>query len=353
MSLWERTGWTGGFPFSQTRLRPAGRGTGEQVDVTAASVPDAGLPPMRHRPWLRKVAPTGRIVVPDALAVSVGPASRRYAPRKASLRLFPLGAFVWGGQGMPARPRTRPDHTLIWVTEGVMRLDLPRQSVLLGAGDVRYIPSGTAFAATPQPGAEGHVLTLSPDLTTEVDPALPPSMIAGSVGKSGAGMLVNLQELVDVATAGADRQALTCHLNLLSLRLSRLDPEQNLRAQQPVAAADRPLVDRFMSLAEQELGSLRTLADMAQDLGTTLTQLDRACHEAKGRRAVELLHELRLERAAELLRHTHKPVGRIAVMLGYASQTHMTRAFVEATGRTPELFRTQMRQISSSPAGSV
>ncbi|MDN5568391.1 MAG: hypothetical protein L0G27_06525, partial [Paracoccus sp. (in: a-proteobacteria)] len=158
MSLWERTGWTGGFPFSQTRLRPAGRGPGEQIDVTAASVPDAGLPPMRHSPWLRKVAPAGRIVVPDALAIRVGPGTRRFAPRKASMRLFPLGAFTWGSPGNPIRPRTRPDHTLIWVTGGMMRLDLPRRTLLMGAGDVRYIPSGTAFAATPQTGAEGHVL---------------------------------------------------------------------------------------------------------------------------------------------------------------------------------------------------
>ncbi|WP_182911457.1 AraC family transcriptional regulator [Paracoccus sp. JM45] len=291
--------------------------------------------------------------MPDALAVRVTPLSRRYAPRKASLRLFPLGAFTWGSTGNPVRPRTRPDHTLIWVTQGSMRLDLPRNSVLLGAGDIRYIPSGTAFSAVPQTGAEGHVLTISPELTTDVDPALPQSMTAGSVGQSGPAMLVNLQELVAEATSAPDRHALTCHLNLLSLRLSRLDPEQHQVTRQQEATVDRPLVDQFLAISERELGSLRTLADTAQDLGTTLAQLDRACQEAKGRRAVELLHELRLERAAELLRHTDRPMGRIAVDLGYASQTHLTRAFVEATGRTPEVFRAQMRQLSSPASGSV
>ena len=353
MSLWERTGWTGGFPFSQTHLRPQGRGTGERIDVTAASVPDAGLPPMRQSPWLRKVAPAGRIHVPDALAVRTGPTTRRYAPRKASIRLFPLGAFTWGSQGAPTHPRTRPDHTLIWVTHGMMRLDLPRRTAMVSPGDVRYIPAGTAFAATPQTGAEGHVLTISPELTADVDPALPRTMTAGGVGSAGPAFLVNLQELVSESAGTADRHALTCHLNLLSLRLSRLDPEQDHTTSRTVAKADRPLVDQFMALAEQDLGSWRTLADLAQDLGTTLTQLDRACQDSKGRRAVELLHELRLERAAELLRHTDKPMGRIAVDLGYASQTHLTRAFVEATGRTPEVFRAQIRQLSSPASGSV
>ncbi|WP_378944916.1 helix-turn-helix domain-containing protein [Paracoccus sp. R86501] len=353
MSLWERTGWTGGFPFSQTNLRPVGRGRVDAIDVTAATVPEAGTAPIRHRSWLRQGAPTGRIVVPDALSIRVGPMTRRHAPRKASLRLFPLGGFVWGSQSHPVRPRTRPDHTLIWVTGGTMRLDLPRQTVLLGAGDVRYVPSGTAFAATPQEGAEGHVLTISPELTSEVDPALPTQMTAGSVGQSGAALLVNLQELVREATNSPDRKALTCHLNLLSLRLSRLDPERQPHAPRSTPTADRPLVDRFVTLADQQLGSWQTLADMAQQLDATLTQLDRACIEAKGRRAVELLHELRLERAAEMLHHTDRPIGRIALDLGYASQTHMTRAFVTATGRTPETFRIQMRQLSSSPPASA
>jgi AraC family transcriptional activator of pobA len=323
------------------------------VDVTASRVPDAGLPHIRQTPWLRRAAPAGRIVVPDALAVRVDPSTRRYAPRKDSLRLFPLGAFTWGSKSHPIHPRTRPDHTLIWVTQGMMRLDLPRQSVLLEAGDVRYIPSGTAFAATPQSGAEGHVLTISPELTTDVDPALPQTMTAGRVDNSGACFLVNLRELVDEAAVPSDRDALSCHLNLLSLRLSRLDHEQDHMGHQLDVTADRPLVDQFLALAERELGTLQTLADTAQDLGTTLTQLDRACQEAKGRRAVELLHELRLERAAELLRHTDKPMGRIAVELGYASQTHLTRAFVQATGRTPEVFRAQFRQLSSPASGSV
>lgn len=353
MSLWDRTGWTGGFPFSDSNLRPQGRGAAEAVDVTAASVPEAGTAPIRHRPWLRPGAPTGRIVVPDALTVRVGPTTRRHAPRKASLRLFPLGGFIWGSQGHPVRPRTRPDHTLIWVTGGAMRLELPRQTLLLGPGDVRYIPSGTAFAALPQDGAEGHVLTLSPELTTEVDPALPTAMIAGSIGQSGPALLVNLQELVREATTATDRKALTCHLNMLSLRLSRLDPERQVHARPAAATADRPLVDRFVTLANQQMGSCQTLADMAQQLGSTLTQLDRACIEAKGLRAVELLHELQLERAAEMLQHTNRPIGRIALDLGYASQTHMTRAFVAATGRTPETFRIQMRQMSASPPASA
>ncbi|WP_265500265.1 AraC family transcriptional regulator [Paracoccus beibuensis] len=348
MSLWDRTGWQGGFPFSPTRLRPparAGSPGDRAAGVTAASVPDAGSAP---RPWATTDAPHGRILVPDALTVRVAPASRRMAPRRVGLRLVPLPAFGWSGAGPHAQPRTRPEHTLIWVTEGRMLLQFPRRSVLLGPGDVRYIPAGTAFAARAEAGAEGHVLMISPELTTDVDPPMPPTMIAGSIGQAGDAMLVNLRELADEAARGSAGKAFCCQLNLLSLRLSRLDPEQDHRTGKPASALDRPLVDRFLSLAAGELGAGRTLADMAQDLGTTLTHLDRACGETRGQRAIDLLNDLRLERAAELLRHTDRPTTRLAVDLGYASQTHFTRAFVAATGRTPDTYRSQVRDGSAA-----
>ncbi|MFN4059181.1 MAG: helix-turn-helix domain-containing protein [Paracoccus hibiscisoli] len=342
MSLWERSGWKGGFPFSPTRLGPLGRavrGQGGDVDVTAASICDKGATLPRTTPAALSY---GRIVVPDALTVRVTPASRRTAPRRASLRLLPIGAFTWGSATPPVQPRTRPDHTLIWVTGGRMRLDFPRNGTILEPGDVRFIPSGTAFAARPRAGAEGHVLLISPELVAEVDPPLPRSVTAGCIGQGAAVLAATLQALVEEAARSPDRKALDCYLNVLSLRLSRLDPERDRRTPAGAALADRPLVDRFLALSASEIGSDRTLADLAQDLGTTLTQLDRACLQARGRRAIDLVHEQRLERAAELLRHTDRPTPRIAQDLGYASHGHFTRIFVAATGRTPETYRQQM-----------
>lgn len=346
MSLWERSGWSGGFPFSATRLGPLGRGVrgqGGNVDVTASQVPEHGMAP--------RVPPTatvayGRIVVPDALTVRVAPGLRRFAPRKASLRLMPVGAFTWGSPTQPAHPRTRPEHTLIWVTKGRLRLDFPRQSTVMMPGDVRFIPAGTAFASLPQADALGHVLLIATELTADIDPPLPRTVISGCVGAGAAVLSATLHELIEEAARSADRKTLGCYLNLLSLRLSRLDPERDHTAQPDTPTSDRPLVDRFMTLAAIEIGSWYTLADLAQDLGTTLTQLDRACLEARGRRAIDLLHELRLERASEMLRHTDRSIPRIAQDLGYASHAHLTRSFVAATGRTPEAFRVQTQQAS-------
>lgn len=338
MSVWERADWTGGFPFSPTRLSPVGRGIlgqGGQIDVNAPQVQTEGAAP--------SAAPhvQGRIAVPEALSVRVAPALRRFAPRQASLRLMPAGAFSWGGRTLPVQPRTRPEHVLIWVAEGRMRLDFPRTGSVLAAGDVRFIPAGTAFAARPLDDAQGQVLLIAPELTTQLDPPLPRTVIAGCAGSGAAVLSATLTELMHEAARSADHRTIGCYLNVLSLRLSRLEPEQDHRPRPGTVHPDRPLVDRFLALAAIEMGSCRTLADLAQDLGTTLTLLDRACIEARGHRAIDLLHELRVERAAELLRHTDRPVPRLAQDLGYASHAHFTRAFVAATGRTPETYRSQ------------
>lgn len=344
MSMFGRTDWTKGFPFSPSRLREAGRPAAApgRARITRADILDDGAPlALPPRPAAAEDMPARAAqALPDALRLRGAPPSRRFAPRRASLRLLPLGSFCWGSRTTPPQPRTRPDHVLVWVTAGRLRLDLPRQAIQMSAGDIRYIPAGTAFAALPQAGTEGHALLLSPEMTAGLEPPLPARHFAGAAGAQAEALALNLTELAEEAARGADPKALLCLLNMLSLRLGRLAPERAAE-DDPALPPDLPLVERFLGLAAQDLSACRTLADLAQDLGTTLTALDRACRSARGRRAVDLVNELRLERAAEMLRHSDAPSARIAQELGYSSQAHFARAFVAATGRTPDVFRAQ------------
>ena len=83
------------------------------------------------------------------------------------------------------------------------------------------------------------------------------------------------------------------------------------------------------------------VAELAAELRTTTGALDRACLAARGKRAVELIHKLQLDRAIDLLRKSDLPTPRIAADLGYSGHAHFIRAFVAATGRTPDAFRAQ------------
>lgn len=261
---------------------------------------------------------------------------RRAVPPAAPARLLPLAAFVWGSRALPPQPRTRQDHALIWVTGGRLHLDFPRRHHRLRPGDLHYVPAGTAFAALPMQGAQGHVALLNPALAGSAAADLPPRGLAAHVGIDGPRLLALLGAL-----AAADPASAAGRLADLAQCLNGLSPERPPAPEPAGPPQDRNLVERFMALAEARLAGGASLAELAVELRSSMAALDRACTAARGRRAIELIHDLRLERAASLLRQGRQTPAQIAEALGYSSQAHFTRAFVAATGRTPEVFRAQ------------
>lgn len=112
----------------------------------------------------------------------------------------------------------------------------------------------------------------------------------------------------------------------------------------------RPLTDRFLDLALTELSQNQTIAELARRLGHSLAQLDRACLQSRGRSALQLLYDLRLERAVNALRDSDMPIHEIARELGYSGQAHFIRSFAAATGRSPQAYRDFMRGAGRCPA---
>lgn len=163
--------------------------------------------------------------------------------------------------------------------------------------------------------------------------------MAAHVGNHAAQLEATLRE-IGVETSTSDPGTLSCLVNLLSLRLRQLAPDRPDAASE-TGLPDRPLIDRFLALAQERLGACRSVAELAAELGSSTLLLDQACLAAHGKRAVELVHDLQLECAVRLLRETAHATQRIAAELGYSSHAHFTRAFVAATGRTPEAFRAQ------------
>lgn len=351
MASYGRTDWEGGFPFSPSPFAersPAGRHrlTGDGLSNTGIN--DAHIPEGRavnlpaHRHDMPRHEPLYPPMAPSALPVASRPFAQRPVARQSGLRLLPLASFVWGSRAKPPRPRTRADHLLLWVIAGHLQLDFPRQQHVMGKDAVRYIPAGTAFAALPMTGTEGYALLLAPGLLHETDPPFPRHALSGSVGEAAEALLATLRELAAESAKPNSGKAIHCLLGVLALRLARLEPPRANAARPPLPGeAQRPLVERFIALAMANLRQGRTIADLADELGTGTAALDDACRNARGKRAIELMHELRLQRAVEMLRETSRDPAQIARELGYTSHAHFTRSFVAATGRLPETFRDQ------------
>jgi AraC-like DNA-binding protein len=78
---------------------------------------------------------------------------------------------------------------------------------------------------------------------------------------------------------------------------------------------------------------------LAEALGTSLRTLQRRFVGALGHAPSIALHELRLERARDLLRDPTRPIGDVALACGFASHAHFATAFRAAFGMSPTQAR--------------
>lgn len=264
------------------------------------------------------------------------------------LRLIPLAGFHWGGpvrgRKTPPSPRVRGDHVLLRPVAGAVSIAFPRQSDVLPAGRIAFIPAGTAFALSPPPEIEGQALLIPPAWIGSQP--LPKAFRSGWPAAEDAALLGPAMLALAQGAArdpGGD-SATPYQLGLIAVALTRLENRAGLAdPRRDNLAGARPLTERFLDLAGQEMAANRTIAEMARSLGCSLAQLDRACRQSRGRSALELLYDMRLQLATEALRLSTRPINEIAEALGYAGLGHFMRAFLAATGRTPEGYRALMR----------
>ncbi|WP_323032833.1 AraC family transcriptional regulator [Paracoccus sp. (in: a-proteobacteria)] len=337
------------------RFPTAGVTTGTILEPAAAD-PRLPAPPPPPEPAPRRPQVLAPIVIVPPDKPAHDPMALQIPGQRLAegVRLIPLAGFRWGspaqGQTTPPIPRVRGDHVLLRPTGGMVTIVFRRHSHTLLAGHVAFIPAGTAFSLKPSPDVRGMALLVSPGLCAEQPP--PPGFSHGIPGTQDARLLDPI--MYALSLPDADNTTITGLLGEIVAMLSRLDD----RAARPGPPAGglteaRTLTERFVQLARSELHSNQTIAEMARRLGYSLAQLDHACRRSRGRSALELLYELRLERATSALRDGNQPVAEIAEMLGYTGLGHFIRAFLAATGRSPEAYRALTRQGGSKPQPGI
>ncbi|KRW97653.1 AraC family transcriptional regulator [Paracoccus sp. MKU1] len=313
--------------------------------------PEAAGPPttLTSPPPVLAVAVTGPA---QAAAPLSSPPSRPLPVSRPGdgLRLIPLAGFHWGGavrsRTAPPGPRVRGDHVLLRPTGGLATIMFPRHNHVLPAGRIAFIPAGTAFSLKPPPEVRGLALLIPPALCQ--GQSLPRSFSHGLPATGDAALLD--ASMFALASGPTHDPATACQIAQIAAVLSRLDdrPGRSDPASAGLAEA-RALTGRFLQLARAELPSNQTIAEMARRLGCSLAQLDRACRLNRGRSALDLLYDLRLQCATQALREGDRPVTEIAGLLGYSGLGHFMRAFLAATGRTPQAYRSLMRNTRDGP----
>lgn len=113
------------------------------------------------------------------------------------------------------------------------------------------------------------------------------------------------------------------------------DPELFCMRQKRVA---RDRVERTKELLARDLTSPPSLDELGQEVGCSSFYLSRIFSREVGLTIPQYLRNIRMERAAELLRTGRYNVSEAAVEVGYSSLSHFSKAFCETIGCCPVLY---------------
>lgn len=86
-----------------------------------------------------------------------------------------------------------------------------------------------------------------------------------------------------------------------------------------------------------------SLEELARTSGMSRSLFAERFAETFDRPPMDLLKQIRLHRAANLLRNTQLPIQIVAMTVGYASRSYFSRAFRAAYGTDPKSFREEAR----------
>lgn len=145
-------------------------------------------------------------------------------------------------------------------------------------------------------------------------------------------------------------EALMKQCLILSLRNQAARGEMNLL---PLFGAGDPRLVRALLELMENPAREHTVDELAAASGMSRSLFSERFTEAFDRPPMDLLKQIRLHRAATLLRTTTLPVQVVGLTVGYVSRSYFSRAFRSAYGRDPRSFREQAQAASASGASTT
>lgn len=107
----------------------------------------------------------------------------------------------------------------------------------------------------------------------------------------------------------------------------------------------RTRVELVEDLIKRDLANPPTLHQIAKDVGCSPFYLSRMFSKEKGQTIPQFIRQLRLEKAAALLRSGKHNVTEAALEVGYSSLSHFSHAFHQQFGCCPGLYPMSIRAV--------
>jgi len=108
-----------------------------------------------------------------------------------------------------------------------------------------------------------------------------------------------------------------------------------------LSALEDPQLSKVLEQMIDEPGRRYTLELLADNAGMSRSAFAQRFKATFGRSAMDFLKQLRLQRAAQLLQTTRRPIKWIADQVGFESRSHFSRSFTDFFGTAPADFRNE------------
>jgi AraC-like DNA-binding protein len=161
----------------------------------------------------------------------------------------------------------------------------------------------------------------------------------GAVSGMLAATMRDILRLVDAETPGTQamlgRLMELLFVEVLRRHVNRLPSD----SKGLLAALNDPIVGRALQLLHGEPSRRWTVEELARAAGASRSVLGERFNELLERAPIEYLTTLRIQLAADRLRHGRHAIARIAADVGYDSEAAFARAFKRVTGLAPGAWR--------------
>lgn len=252
--------------------------------------------------------------------------------------------------GADNHPHAHPYlYQMSWVASGTGDYDIEKQVYPLQADNFYLLAPGAVHACSGKDDVTGYLMHFSPaflSLVVSDSPRLAADVsalnyrIASAAEERGA--IENLFQLLlaEFSRNGAN-DVVRQYVKLLLLLMERQIPLAEVYHEQGVYNA---LYSQFLNAVQKHVYEHRKLSFYTSLLHSSPRQLDRACQAVNQLSAAQLIRQVLLSKAEQLLKFSNKTIAEIAEELGFSEVSYFRKYIYRYLGISASEYRKKLRE---------
>lgn len=238
--------------------------------------------------------------------------------------------------------RNRYDfHVLALVESGALDISTPAGQCTVKPGEALFIPAGTQCHYRSQKTTTFLWFHLDPEVFPNLrTPTRGQTIHIGRMHKQDVLMVYARQYREEATSIYADAdEALLSLATLIGQILRRYLSDSSLPVPHAEHDDDRHKLQRAVSLLHDGTTQFWNVQNLAQSAGCSVSRFHRLTRKFLNKTPYQMILDVRMQRACDLLIHTGFKLEQIALVTGYADAFSFSSAFKHHTGKSPSEYR--------------